>query len=114
LWNKIDVFFKPQFDNEPWKERESYQSPLKPHKFRTEGFYGKQIRISDPMDAIKAKLDYISKYPNHENSEKHIKDLKRMNIDPIHIDSAIKKSQNNYFNDGSLLRNGKNESRYPG
>ena len=76
---RVDVFHKIAVD------------PMD-HKFTIKGFYGGNIRIGDPQEAIDAKLDYISKISNVQKVNKHIIDLLEMGIDRKQIVEALKKN----------------------
>jgi hypothetical protein len=75
---KVDVFYKEE-------------TAIDNHKFIEKGFYGKTIRIGDPEEAIRAKLDYIEKNFDAFKAHKHLIDLLEMGIDRNRIIESLKK-----------------------
>ena len=75
---KVDVFYKEE-------------TPINCHKYTEKGFYGGFIRIADPEEAIRAKLDYIEKNFDAFKAHKHLIDLLEMGIDRDRIIESLKK-----------------------
>ena len=74
----VDVFYKEE-------------TPINNHKYTEKGFYGKTIRIGDPEEAIRAKLDIIEKNFDAFKAHKHLIDLLEMGIDRNRIIESLKK-----------------------